>query len=106
MEMARLQSFPDGLILDCGLNQAHKMLGNAVPSLVAEVLGREIRAELLDKMSRSRKQKLLRPSQNKIPPGMLPTCVPQKFLQLEHNHPPHPGNGKGKGALARVEASA
>ena len=44
-ELCRLQTFPDGLSVDCGRNDVQRMLGNAVPSLVAEVIGREIRAQ-------------------------------------------------------------
>ncbi|MGH1557999.1 DNA cytosine methyltransferase [Caulobacter segnis] len=41
-EMCRLQTFPDGLKFNCGRTNAQKMLGNAVPSLLAEVVAREI----------------------------------------------------------------
>jgi DNA (cytosine-5)-methyltransferase 1 len=42
-EMCRLQTFPDGLTFDCGRTGLQKMLGNAVPSLVTEVLACSIR---------------------------------------------------------------
>src|SRR5262249_18489369 len=47
-ELCRLQTFPDGLQFDCGRNDVQRMLGNAVPSLVAEVIAREIRGQLLE----------------------------------------------------------
>ena len=40
-ELCRLQTFPRGLRFDCGRNDAQRMLGNAVPSLVAEIIARE-----------------------------------------------------------------
>ena len=46
-ELCRLQTFPDGLRFDRGRNDVQRMLGNAVPSLVAEVIAREIRTQLL-----------------------------------------------------------
>jgi site-specific DNA-cytosine methylase len=39
----RLQTFPDGLRVDGGRTEMQRMSGNAVPSLIAEVLAREIR---------------------------------------------------------------
>src|SRR5947207_1906653 len=36
IEMCRLQTFPKGLKFDCSRNEIQKMLGNAVPSLLAE----------------------------------------------------------------------
>ena len=37
-ELCRLQTFLDGLHFDCGRSDVQRMLGNAVPSLVAEVI--------------------------------------------------------------------
>ena len=37
-ELCRLQAFPRGLQFDCGRNDVQRMLGNAVPSLVAEII--------------------------------------------------------------------
>ena len=41
-EMCRLQTFPDGLSIGCGRTEMQRQLGNAVPSLIAEILAREI----------------------------------------------------------------
>ena len=46
-EMCRLQTLPERLSFDCGRTHAQRMLGNAVPSLLAEILGREIRRQFL-----------------------------------------------------------
>jgi DNA (cytosine-5)-methyltransferase 1 len=46
-EMCRIQTFPDGIKFECGRTDIQRMLGNAVPALVTEVLGRGIRHQLL-----------------------------------------------------------
>lgn len=45
-EAARIQSFPDDYFFEGGRTAAFKQIGNAVPPLVAEALGRAIRKEL------------------------------------------------------------
>lgn len=47
-EMSRLQTFPEGLNMPFGRTEMQRMVGNAVPSLIAEILAREIRRQLLD----------------------------------------------------------
>ena len=78
-ELCRLQTFPDGLKLECGRTEMQRMLGNAVPSLIAEILGREIRRQLLGapidgplRLLPSRRKRI--PSPEKVQP------VPQKYL--------------------------
>lgn len=103
-EMCRLQTFPDGLAFDCGRAEIQKMLGNAVPSLVAEVLAREIRAQLLDKPLRTKKLKLLPPRRKAMPKAERVAAVPRKYLPLEGEHMAHPGTGLGNRARARRAA--
>jgi len=45
-EGARLQSFPDGFILDGTINPGFKQIGNAVPALMSYAIALEIRAAL------------------------------------------------------------
>src|SRR5207249_2951654 len=47
-ELCRLQTFPDDVNIVGGRGSAQKQLGNAVPSLLAEVMGRAIKVQLLD----------------------------------------------------------
>jgi len=79
------------------------MLGNAVPSLVAEVLAREIRLQLLDSPIR-KPLKLLPPRQTIVPPATKPAPVPKKYHQYIGTHEAHPGTGKGRQALLRTAA--
>ena len=44
-ELSRLQTFPDDVNIVGGKGSAQKQLGNAVPSLLAEVIGRAIRQQ-------------------------------------------------------------
>lgn len=90
-EMCRLQTFPDGLEFDCGRTDVQKMLGNAVPSLLAEVLAREIRAQLLDDPIGKLPLELLPPRREPVPPPEKVAEVPEKYLDLVGDHADHPG---------------
>ena len=61
-EMCRLQTFPGDVGFDCGRTDVQKMLGNAVPSLLAEVLAREIRRQLLGGRRDPSRLKLMPPA--------------------------------------------
>jgi DNA (cytosine-5)-methyltransferase 1 len=45
-EAARLQSFPDGFLLDGAMNSAFKQIGNAVPALMSYAIALQIRRAL------------------------------------------------------------
>ena len=104
-ELCRLQTFPDGLTVDCGRTEMQRMLGNAVPSLVAEVLAREIRRQLLDAPIRT-PLKLLPPRREHVPPPVKVATVPRKYHQYIGEHEAHPGTGKGRQAVLRDVAAA
>jgi len=99
-EMCRIQTFPDGLNFQCGRGDLQRMIGNAVPSLVAEVLGCAIRIQLLDSPRRQRKLKLLPPRSARIPRPEPTRPLHEKYHVLVGEHPDHPGEGKGRRALA------
>jgi len=103
-ELCRLQTFPDGLKVDCGRTEMQRMLGNAVPSLVAEVLAREIRRQLLDAPTR-KPLKLLPPRREVVPPPVRVNAVARKYHEQIGVHESHPGTGKGRQALLRAAAS-
>lgn len=102
-EMARLQTFPNGLKVDCGRTEMQRMLGNAVPSLVAEVLAREIRKQLLGTPARKPLQ-LIPPKADIIPAPARLKKLPAKYHSLIGDHAAHPGTGKGRGASRRDAA--
>jgi len=102
-ELCRLQTFPDGMEFDCGLNDVQRMLGNAVPSLVAEVIGREIRGQLLGQVTKG-KLLLLLPQRHTPAHSERVANVPNTFLSLVGDHADHPGEGLGNRAQARAAA--
>lgn len=102
-EMARIQTFPDGLKVTCGRTEVQRMLGNAVPSLIAEILAREIRRQLLD-VPFNKPLKLMPPKREPVPPPEPVAVLPAKYRPLIGNHADHPGEGRGRGA-ARVAAA-
>ena len=77
-----------------------RMLGNAVPSLVAEILGREIRRQLLD-APMSGPLHLLPPRRKPIPPPVKEEPLPKKYHAYIGKHEAHPGTGKGRLASQR-----
>ena len=105
-ELCRLQTFPDDVEILGNYLAIHKQVGNAVPSLLAEVIGREIRTQLLGLRKPRGELKLLPPNQGaKVPRARRVGPVAQKYLELVGDHDAHPGTGKGYGALARAAAA-
>jgi DNA (cytosine-5)-methyltransferase 1 len=103
-EMSRLQTFPESIMFAGSYADAQRQLGNAVPSLLAEVLAREIRGQLLDSAVRTSKPRLRVEAAPEPPPP--PECVlpvPKRYLQLRGDHEAHPGTGRGYSAVARPE---
>lgn len=105
-ELCRLQTFPDGLVLDSKRGDVQRMLGNAVPSLMAEVLGREIRAQLLDLPLSGSGLSLLPPKRDDLPDPEPIAPVDRRYLRLLGDHDDHPGEGLGNGARARRSRAA
>jgi DNA (cytosine-5)-methyltransferase 1 len=106
-ELMRLQTFPRDITINGSLSVAQRQIGNAVPSLLAEVIGREISAQLL---GRKRWTTKLRLEVEKAP--TIPTRervqrrVPAKYLHLQGDHSPHPGTGLGASASLRNDSLA
>jgi len=101
-EMARLQTFPDGLKFAGNRRSRQRQLGNAVPSLLAEILARAIGEQFFGRTYKQPPKLAVQPKRP-IPPPEPTTPVPEKYLSLVGNHAPHPGTGKG--ARARRLAS-
>ncbi|KRQ01366.1 cytosine methyltransferase [Bradyrhizobium pachyrhizi] len=106
LELARLQTFPDRLNLPFSRNEVQRLIGNAVPSLLAEVLAREIRRQLLGGRRSSTLPKLLPPSRGPAPAQHPVVRVPKKFRALVGDHSDHPGEGLGNGARQRLIVAA
>ena len=103
-ELCRLQTFPERLSLDCGRTEMQRMLGNAVPSLIAEILAKEIRKQLFDAPSDT-PLKLLPPERKTIPPAEPTAPLPSKYQNLVGNYQAHPGTGRGALAMRRTQAA-
>jgi len=104
-ELCRLQTLPDDVVILGGLGSVQRQVGNAVPSLLAEVLAREIKTQFLGWNPMSSPLKLLPPDRSPAPPPERPGAVPKRFRELIDNHAPHPGTGKGPRAVANGHSS-
>jgi DNA (cytosine-5)-methyltransferase 1 len=102
-ELCRLQTFPDDVTIVGGRTSIQRQVGNAVPSLLAEVLGRTIRSQLLGLSAIKAPPRLLPPDRSPPPKPEPVRRVPPRFRQLIGEHEPHPGTGKGRAALARPD---
>ena len=105
-ELAALQTLPSDYRVVGNNKEAHKQLGNAVPSALAEVLGRQIRRQLFDH-SVGTAPSLLPTPQGYTPPPKAPAptgSLPARVLRVAGDHEAHPGTGLGPGA-ARKGAS-
>lgn len=104
-ELCRIQTFPDGLRIECGRTEMQRQLGNAVPSLIAEILAREIRSQLLNRPIKS-PLKLLPSGRCDIPPPEKLARLPAKYREYIGTHEAHPGTGKGRMAEKRAVVEA
>jgi DNA (cytosine-5)-methyltransferase 1 len=102
-ELMALQTFPQGYRVEGTPRDVLRQLGNAVPSLMGEILAREIRVQLLG---------------HRVRPGLklLPSYAPSPATQPKERRMPreliakyrnedvqdHPGEGRGPGAVRRA----
>jgi len=98
-ELMRLQTFPDDVVIDASRSEAQRMIGNAVPSLLGEVLGRAIATQLLTTDVFQSFPKLLPPVRRNMPPPEIIKKVSRPYLALVDDHADHPGTGLGRRAL-------
>ena len=93
-ELARLQTFPKDLKITGNRIEVQRQVGNAVPSLLAEVLARELRRQFFD--APLKELPVLRVKRRPRCPDPEPVAaVPAQFLNLAGSHVAHPGTGKG-----------
>jgi DNA (cytosine-5)-methyltransferase 1 len=107
-ELARLQTFPTGYKVSGTYRAAHQQVGNAVPPLLGEVLGLEIRRQLLGHSVGAPSCYVI-VARDDCPPAARRRPVARSYLTLRGDHPPHPGAGLGPAArirsALRVEAA-
>lgn len=105
-ELCRLQTFPAGLRFSCGHADIQRMVGNAVPSALAETLAREVAEQFFGIRSRVRSATLIPAAQEKTPGPTRRLPVVEKFLHLVNSDSAHPGTGLGRGAAFRGREAA
>lgn len=101
-ELCRIQTFPGDLAFETTQKNIQRMVGNAVPSLLAEVLATEIRDQLLDNPRKCKSLTLLQPRQSKTPKPERVLPLDRSFERLFADHQDHAGVGLGPRALQRV----
>ena len=104
-ELCRIQTFPDDVNVYGGRTSVQRQIGNAVPSLLAEVLAREIKTQLLGYERRTDPLKLLPPDRSPAPPPAALAPVPAAYRKLAGLHRAHPGTGKGPRSVQQHEES-
>lgn len=100
-EMARLQTFPKNIQFAGSYADAQRQLGNAVPSLIAEVLARAISTQLLGRSIKGSLRLSIKPSRKSVPPPEPIAAIPTEYLSLRGEHEAHPGTGRGYRAALR-----
>jgi DNA (cytosine-5)-methyltransferase 1 len=98
-ELARLQTFPDGYQFMGNRRSIQRQIGNAVPCAIGELLGREIRRQLLDDATADGALTLIPSHREDCPPPEAAEDVPSKYLKMRRDHPSHPGTGLGPGRV-------
>ncbi|MFI7598399.1 DNA cytosine methyltransferase [Actinoplanes sp. NPDC049681] len=112
-ERMRLQSFPDGWSLTGTDRNQIKLVGNATPPLLAEVLGRELVRQMGLGSSQFRRSltatgpQLLLTHRDDCPAAAEPKPLPARFAPRVGARLAHPGTGRGpKPRTEAVELSA
>lgn len=99
-ELCRLQTFPDDVEVIGSYRSVHRQVGNAVPSLLAEVLGRAIRTSIFGERPAGSPLRLLPPDRSPAPAPNRTRPVPHRYRRLAGKHAAHPGTGRGYRARA------
>lgn len=99
-ELCRIQTMPDNVFVQGSLGSVQRQVGNAVPSLLGEVLGRAIREQLFGQKPRGELKRLPKRAPS-TPRAERVAAVPEKYLHREGCDTAHPGTGRGRGAEKR-----
>jgi DNA (cytosine-5)-methyltransferase 1 len=104
-ELFRLQTFPEDVRCTAGRTEMQRMVGNAVPSLLAEVLAREIKRQIFGvKLDMTEPLALAVPKSETAPRRTPVRSVPTAYHALVGTHADHPGPGLGPGVAAGARA--
>ena len=87
-EMCRIQTFPDDIVFPCNRTEIQRMIGNAVPSLLAEILATEIKRQIFgdtvpEKLQLAPTKRLPLPDPEPLQP------LPEKYFPLIGDYLPH-----------------
>lgn len=93
-EMLRLQTFPDSYVISGDRRSQVMQIGNAVPALLAEHIGRAIAQQWFG-VHPGDELAFKSQDHRKAPPATPVSPVPAHYLGLVGTHAPHPGPGKG-----------
>jgi DNA (cytosine-5)-methyltransferase 1 len=104
-ELARLQTFPDDVAVEFARADVQRLVGNAVPSALAELLGCEIKRLLLGDAAPRAPLTLLPRRRDDLPQPEPLAPLPSKYRALIGEHSEHPGTGKGWRAMERARAA-
>jgi DNA (cytosine-5)-methyltransferase 1 len=94
-EMAAIQTFPKKFKIDSPRGEIQRQIGNAVPSLIAEMLGRALREQLISERYDEPPLLAVKSISNTPPPEVVEP-VPDEYTHLVGKHAAHPGTGKGR----------
>ncbi len=102
-ELCRIQTFPDNYFIKGSRTEIQRQLGNAVASLMGEILGREIREQFFNDTVDDGPLKLMPLKQAHCPEPERAFQVSDEYLNLVGSHAPHPGTGLGPVARKRAQ---
>ncbi len=93
-EILRLQTFPSFWKLDGTYREQVRQAGNATPPLLAEILGRSIKAQLSGTKIRGNPALAIARSEF-VPAPTPPQPIAAEYMALVGHYDPHPGAGRG-----------
>lgn len=102
-EMLRLQSFPATWAVEGETRSDRvRLVGNATPPLLAEAIGRALRAHITGQPFREEPLELRIPFAGMPPDPTPPLPLPDRFQSMVGERAAHPGPGKGPGARRSI----